>query len=392
MVRKGVRLLKKAKDHRIRHKVLYKTLLPLVRMFVKLKFNYKYKKAKKLPDNYIVVSNHTTDYDPLFVASSFGRQMYFVASEHITRWKKTYKFLNYTFAPIVRYKGTVGASTVMEILRKVKRGDCVCIFAEGVRSWTGETGDILPSTAKMIKSAKCGLVTYKITGGYFVSPIWGRGKCRKGYVSGSPVKVYTPQELANMSEDEIYSIIKNDLYENAHDTQNVLNKKYKGKNIAEGLENLIFKCPHCKSNDTLNSKDNTLTCANCNKAFSLNEYGKLNGVSYKNIYELANWQDGEIIKDIKNNSEYVSDGVLNIINRDHTKSQIACGDITLTPNNLKCGNISFDINNVTDLAIYGKYGLVFSANGEYYELLPNKNKSVYKFLVYYKHIKNMMKG
>lgn len=378
----------KVKDHRVRHKVYYSLLLPLVKTFVKCKFRYKYKKAKKLPDNYIVVSNHTTDFDPLFVASSFSRQMYFVASEHITRWKKTFKFLNHVFAPIVRYKGTVGASTVMDILRKVKRGDNVCIFAEGVRSWTGETGDILPSTAKMVKSAKCGLVTYKITGGYYVSPIWGTSKCRKGYVSGAPVNVYSKEDLEKMSEEEIYEVIKKDLYENANIAQEKLNKRYKGKNITAGLENLIFKCPHCREIDTLKASENKLSCTHCGNEFSLDEYGVLNGVKHKNIFELHKWLELEIEKDIKDNIIYKSSGILNIINRDHSKSNLASGDIEMSPKYLKCGNVTFNIEDIGDLAIYGKYGLVFSAKDEYFELLPDRNLSVYKFLIYFKHIKN----
>lgn len=377
----------KVKEHKIRHKVYYKLLLPLVRTFLKCKFRYKYVKAKKLPDNYIVVSNHTTDFDPLFVASSFSRQMYFVASEHITRWKKTYRFLRHTFAPIIRYKGTIGSSTVMDILRKVRNGSNVCIFAEGVRSWTGETGDILPSTAKMIKSAKCGLVTYKITGGYFVSPIWATSKCRKGFVSGAPVKVYTKEEIEKMSEDEIYEVIKNDLYENAHTTQENLHKKYKGKKLAEGLENLIFKCPSCGGIDKLKSAGNIVICEKCNNSFSINEFGELSGGGYKNIYDLFKWQEKQIKNDFKNNVSYLSDGVLSSINRDHSKLQIASGDIEMTPKFFRCDNVIFNMEDITDLAICGKYGLVFSSNGDYYEILPNRNLSVYKFLLYYKIIK-----
>lgn len=381
----------KKNEDKLRHKVCYRVVRPLLKIFLKSKFGYKYKKVKGLKGNYIVVSNHTTDYDPLFVTCSFPKSMYFVASEHITRWKKTYAFLNYAFSPIIRYKGTVASSTVMEILRKVRRGNNVCIFAEGVRSWTGETGEILPSTAKMIKAAKCGLVTYKITGGYFVSPVWGTAKCRKGYVSGAPVRVYSKEEIEKMSEDEIYEILKNDLYENAHTTQKELHKKYKGKGLAEGLENLIFKCPNCGEMDSLRSCKNSLKCEKCNNEFSINEYGEISGIDYENISSLNEWQIKEILKDIKKDVVYKSDGVLSSIGRDHSKLEIAKGDIEMTPKYFRCDNVKFDMEDITDLAIYGKYGLVFSANGEYFEILPNKTLSVYKFLIYYKYIKNKSK-
>ena len=80
-----------------RYKIAWACLLPPVRLFLKLKFGYKYKMAKNLPDNYIVLSNHVTDFDPLFVGSSFSKQMFFVASEHTTRWGLASKLLKYFF-------------------------------------------------------------------------------------------------------------------------------------------------------------------------------------------------------------------------------------------------------------------------------------------------------
>lgn len=382
----------KKKDYKIRHRFFYRMVRPLLKVFLKSKFKYKFKVAKNLPKNYIVVSNHTTDFDPLFVTTSFPKSMYFVASEHLTRWGTAYKLIDFAFSPIIRYKGTVASSTVMEILRKVRSGNNVCIFAEGVRSWTGETGDILPSTAKMIKAAKCGLVTYKITGGYYVSPVWGTSKCRKGYISGAPVNIYTKEDIEKMSEDEIYQIIKNDLYENAHTTQKELHKKYKGSGLAEGLENLIFKCPKCGVIDSLKSNENAVKCDKCNNEFSINEFGEISGIEYDNISKLIDWQEKEIIKDIKNGVAYTSDGVLSSIGRDHSKLEIAKGKIEMTPNYFKCDNVILNMSDITDLAIYGRYGLVFSACGEYYEILPNRDKSVYKFLTYYKHIKNKSKS
>jgi len=80
---------------RMRHRVIYSLLRFPVKLFLKIKFGYKSKKAKDLPENYIVISNHTTDYDPIMVAMSFKRQMYYVASEHISDWGTAYKLLKF---------------------------------------------------------------------------------------------------------------------------------------------------------------------------------------------------------------------------------------------------------------------------------------------------------
>ena len=90
--------------------IFWKLLRHPVRAFCYLKFGYTCKVAKDLPDHYIVLSNHTTDYDPLFVGCSFPRQMYFVASEHIARWKHGFGIVNYLLAPILRKKSVTAAS------------------------------------------------------------------------------------------------------------------------------------------------------------------------------------------------------------------------------------------------------------------------------------------
>jgi len=230
---------------RQRHIFFYKLVRPFVIAFLWLKFGYRFQTARHLPGTYIVLANHTTDYDPVFVAASFPEQMYFVGSEHIARWKRFYKTLNYVFAPIMRPKGSLAGSTVMDILRKVRSGANVCVFAEGVRSWDGVSSPIMPSTGSLIKSAKCGLVTYKIVGGYFTSPMWSGSNTRRGYTYGAPVRVYEKEELAKMTVDEINQLIVTDLYEDAYARQLEQPRRYKGKGLAERMENLVFICPAC---------------------------------------------------------------------------------------------------------------------------------------------------
>ena len=64
-----------------KHVFFYKLVRPIIVVFLWLKFGYTFTVARNLPENYIVLSNHTTDYDPLFLGASFPRQMYFVGSE-----------------------------------------------------------------------------------------------------------------------------------------------------------------------------------------------------------------------------------------------------------------------------------------------------------------------
>ena len=365
-----------------RHQFFWKVIRPITTLLVKVKFGYTFKKAEGLPDKYIVLSNHTTDYDPLMVAASFDNQMYYVASEHVARWGFLSKVINYLVAPIVRYKGTTATITVMEMLRKIRDGANVCMFAEGARSWDGMTDQFLPSTGKVVKSAKCGLVTYRLEGGYFVSPRWSTS-FRRGRIHGTPVNVYTKEQLAKMSVNEINEAIARDLYEDAYQRQLENPVPYKGKNLAEGMENLLFICPKCGGYDTFQSKGDTVSCKACDLKFNYTEYGMLEGAPFKTIYEFAKWQTEEARKAISENVIFsASKGTLKTV-ESHVETLVDEGKIAFGEDAIVVGNTRIPLENVLDLNMHGKRGIVFSTKDTYYELIPEVGTCAYKFHLYY---------
>lgn len=369
-----------------RHKILWTIIRPLAAAFLFLKFGYRYKTAKNLPENYIVLANHTTDYDPIFVAASFPKQMYFVGSEHISRWKLAYPLLKWGFQPILRYKGTSAASTVMEMLRALRKGANICMFPEGARSWNGVTAPILPSTGKVVKSAKCGLVTYKIEGGYFASPNWSEKGTRRGRVRGAVVNTYSAEDLAKLSIDEINAIINRDLYEDAYDRQLTSPAPYRGKQIAYRMENLLSHCPHCRTMDSVFSKKDTVTCSHCGHHFRYTKYGLLEGIEQTTVKELFAWQKQQVLQDAADNIPYYSaSGTLHRIS-EHTQTELAHDRVIMDRDSLTCGSIMIKLSDMTDMAMHGRHALVFSVGDTYYELLLNNTANALKFhLLYQAH-------
>lgn len=380
--------MKIEKSIRFRHKLLFKLIKPFATLFLKLKFSYKYKKAKNLPENYLVLSNHATDYDPIMVAVSFKKQMYFVASEHITRFGKAYDFLDYVFAPIVKYKGTIGARTVIDVMKKTKKGGNVCIFAEGARTWDGVTQKIHPSTAKLVKAAGCGLVTFRLSGGYFSSPMWSGSKnTRRGKLTGEVKRSFTKEEIAGMSEDEICRIIETDLYENAYETQKREMVKYKGKSLALGIERLLFKCPSCGAYDSFNSSGDKVKCDKCNLEFTYNAYGMLEGAPFDTLLEFHNWQKEEITKDAESGLEYSSSSAeLHIIN-DHKSSNIGSGSLTMTTEKLSLGEYEFNLSDIMEISMHGNNCLCFTYNGSYYEIKIIGSRCALKYMLLFNELK-----
>ena len=371
-----------------KYQIIWTLLRPVVTAFIRLKFGYTFEKAENLPENYIVLSNHVTDFDPLFVAASFPRQMFFVASEHIARWKFIYPILKFLLAPIIRYKGTVATSTVVEVLRKIRKGGNVAIFAGGIRTWDGVTSPILPSTAKLVQSAKCGLVTYKLTGGYFVSPNWSEGGTRRGPIHGAPVNIYTREQLAAMSVEEIYGIITRDLHEDAYARQLADPKPYRGRQIACKMENLLFICPECGGHDVFCSEGDRVTCKNCGMEFTYDEYGMLHGAPFRTVKEFADWQKKKVVEDAAKGIVYASPtATLSTLDK-HIETFADQGELTMSGELLKCGSTEIPLADIAEIAIHGRHGLVFTVNRKYYALVPDKASNAYRFVLYFNAWKN----
>lgn len=370
-----------------RHRILWWILRPLVIVFLYFKFGYTFKTAKNLPENFIVLANHNTDFDPLLLGVSFKNNLKFVASEHISRWKFAFKFVDFIFAPILRPKGTNAASTVKEMLRALRGGENVCMFAEGARSWNGVTAPILPSTGKLVKSSRCALVTYKITGGYFASPMWSKSGTRRGKVHGEVVNIYPAETIEKMTVEEINSIINNDLYEDAYATQAEIHSTYKGKRLAEQMESMLFYCPNCKSIDSLYSTDDTVICSECNDLFVYDKYGNVNGIEQKNMKELFVFLRDKVLEDAKNLCVYTSDYAQIITVKNHTESMVSEGKLSLSSDALVCGEAQIPVSEIVDMAMHGKYALVLSTKDEYYEVLVSKDSSTLKFYMLFQAYK-----
>lgn len=256
-----------------RHKMVFKILIPVISIFLKCRFNYRYEDISKVKGPYLLLANHNLELDPAFVGMAARNQLYFVASEHILRKGIGTWLLMTFFKPIIHKKGKQGMNTIKEMLKTLKEGHSVCIFPEGNRSFNGLTGEILPSIGKVARRSGAGLVTYRVEGGYFTQPRWST-TLRRGKMQGKLIKVYSPEELKEMTDAQVGEAICNDLYEDAYATQQKERVPFKGKNLALGMESTLFACPSCKMLGNLHSDKNHLFC-DCGFRMKYDVFGDL---------------------------------------------------------------------------------------------------------------------
>ena len=370
-----------------RHIFIYKLLRPLVVLYIKCRFDYRYQHAKELPEKYMILSNHATDFDPLLVACSFPQHMYFMASEHVARWGFLSKVIRYLGDPILRCKGASSISAVMEMLRRIRNGHNICFFPEGVRTWNGVTKPITTATAKLVRTSGAALITYKLTGAYFSSPMWGGAQVRRGPVRGEIVHIYTQEQVKAMSLQELTDAINADLYEDAYARQLEQPRRYKSKLGAARLENLLFLCPKCGQQDSYHTQGDRICCASCGTAIGYDEYGKLENSAFDTVQKLYDWQCTQVAGDVTQGKPYVAQcGLLRTV-ENHVSCEVDQGEIYMSPEVLRCGNFQVEMERITELAMHGQRNLVFTVDGKYYEIKVADGGNALKFHSYFQELK-----
>ena len=386
-----------------RHKRFWNIIRPIAIPILKSIYKFSCEVYKDLKGPYLVLANHNTDLDPGLVALSFSQQMYFVASEHVYRAGFASKVLRYVFEPIAKRKGTSDTVTVMKSIRALREGKNVCLFPEGQKSFNGRTGEIHLATGKLVKASKASLITYKLEGGYFTTPRWGYG-IRKGKMHGSIVNIYDPETLEKLSAEEITDIIIKDLYEDAYEKQKENPIAYKGKNLAKGLEHSICVCQSCKKIDTLSSIKDKVFCNECGFSTTLDKYGYFaENSKFKTVAEWDDFQQEELkkfVEDKKSSNQTFlfenTDSTLKSVKAEHQEENLGTGTFSMftdkfvfkTIQDGKENTIELLHQDIVDISMYGKQGLVFSDNqGNYYDLTSDKVRNVRKFIFCFKYLK-----
>ena len=250
----------------------YAFCLAVIGPFVKRIYRFRYDKCRIKSKTFLALANHTQNLDPALLVIGTRRHMRFVANATLTKGFAGI-FLNGCFGIIPRQKGASGDAVISLIEQNLKEGVSVGMFPEGNRCWDGETEFISRRTAALAKNSGAALVTYKLTGGYMLQPRWADVK-RKGGMHGSLVREYTPEELARMSEDEVYQAICRDLHVDAFEEQAASGMTYPGKDLAAGLEKAAYLCPCCNSLGSIGTSGDDVFCTACGMRATLNAAGR----------------------------------------------------------------------------------------------------------------------
>jgi len=243
---------------RFRHKVSTDIVRPFFRFVAKHKYHATIDRFTEEGNrNWLILSNHQTDFDQFFIGIAFHRAVYYVAMEDLFSKGFVSRMIEFLVAPIPILKATTDLKSIKTCIRVAREGGTIALFPEGNRTYSGKTCYIKPGVASLAKKLGLPIAIFRIEGGYGVKPRFA-DNARGGKMHAGVTRVIEPEEVAALSKEELYDLICRELQVD----EAAAGAAFESDRAAEGLERVLYVCPNCGITE-FETSGNTVTCRSC---------------------------------------------------------------------------------------------------------------------------------
>ena len=202
--------------------------------------------------------------------------------------------------PTQKFVSDMGLIRSMQYMLKKKKTS-VLMFPEAGYSFDG-TATVLPKKMGiLLKKLDVPVVTVITQGAYFRQPLYNDLQKRKVKVTADVTCLFTREELKTLSVAELDARLEEqftfDNFRWQQETGMVVDEPFR----ADGLNRILFKCPHCGTEGKMVGKGIKLTCHHCGADYELTETGFLKGDNaiFTHVPDWYNWQRQEVRKELE---------------------------------------------------------------------------------------------
>lgn len=178
------------------------------------------------------------------------------------------------------------------------------LFPAGLMCADGKSSPIPKATGQFLQFLDVPVYVARIYGSYFVQPKWS-SRLHPGKTKLDICRLFSTDELRQSSLEVIDQKIHEAIDFDAYKEQEHLCIRYKNACVLDGLDNVLYRCPHCGKAYTVKVIDHhTIRCENCGYAERADEYGFLHliGDVGKEIRYVSDWSR-KIYQDLKKEIE-----------------------------------------------------------------------------------------
>ena len=202
--------------------------------------------------------------------------------------------------PTQKFVSDVSLIRDMQYLLKEKHTS-VLMYPEASYSFDGTATPLPRKMGILLKKLGVPVVTVITHGAFARQPLYNELKKRKVQVSADVTCLFTTEDLKTMSVaeldaklDEVFGF---DNFRWQQENQIVIDAPYR----ADGLNRILYKCPHCKAEGQTEGMGTKLICHNCGADYELTELGflKAEKAMFTHVPDWYSWQRQEVRKELE---------------------------------------------------------------------------------------------
>lgn len=245
-------------------------------------------KGKQGP--FVVIANHEAMLDFVNLIGMRSRPMSFVISNSF-----------YSSLPLSKFMDKMGVipkqqfQTTIKDMKRIKsvinHGEGLVIYPAGLMCEDGLSTPIPHATYKFLKWLDADVYVARTSGTYFAMPKWAKN-IRPGRTYMDVYKLFSREELARLDPDAVREKTDQALLFDAYEDQETLQVKYRNSDNIEGLEQVLYICPHCMSEFTMQVHDKrTIRCSHCGFEHTCDKYSFLHnsGSVGQELRHVSDW-------------------------------------------------------------------------------------------------------
>ena len=250
----------------------------------------------------LILMNHSCFLDLMIMSRIFYPRKYgivcttdgFVGMEWLMR------FLG--CIPTQKFVSDVSLIRDMEYMLKEKKTS-VLMYPEASYSFDGTATALPRKMGVLLKKLGVPVVTVITRGAFTRQPLYNCLKKRKVRVSAEVRCLATAEEVKMKTVRELDELLDEAFAFDGFAWQKENGVEVKDNTRADGLERILYKCPHCGAEGEMLGKGTTLTCNHCGKVWEMDTLGQMHALEgeteFSHIPDWYAWERAEVRKELE---------------------------------------------------------------------------------------------
>ena len=266
------------------------------------KFTYKTHGMENIKKNEpcLILMNHSSFIDLKIVSRIFFPKRYGIVCTSDGFVGKNWLMRLLGCIPTQKFVSDVSLIRDMEYLLKKKKVS-VLMYPEASYSFDGTATPLPRKMGVLLKKLNVPVVTVITQGAFARDPLYNCLQKRKVSVRADVTCLATKEQLKTLTVAELDALLDEafsfDNFRYQQENKIVVDESFR----ADGLNRILYKCPHCHTEGQTIGKGITLTCNHCGKVYTLDEYGYLQAddAAFTHIPDWYAWQRGLVRKELE---------------------------------------------------------------------------------------------